>query len=394
MSQVASTQTLSPLPLPKGIRSGFVEPPASELSIHVLEAGNRGKPLILLLHGFPEIAFSFRKILEPLAEAGYYVVAPDARGCGRTMGWDNRPYDQIDLSTFSMTNLVRDVMLLVYELGYSKVHCVLGHDYGARTAAIAALSRPDIFQCVVLVSYPYGGPPKIKIGNRKLPDTPSARTDDAEPPDPVLAPLASLPEPRKPYKWYYASPEAPADLLKPISGLKEFLRGYFYLKSANWPGNHVHPLKEWSAEELAKMPYYYTMPLDCGMRDAVRRELQRSGCSPESSTAWLSDVDLDAYVGEFARTGFQGSLSWYRIATSSRLQRDLALFADKRLEPPFLNVLGKSDWGAYQIPGALESMPKTCDRFRGTRWVEQAGHFPHQEQPQEVVDAVLELCKE
>ena len=83
---------LLPLPddvLPSGIRSRFVHD-INRLRIHVLEAGfeTRGRPLVLLLHGFPELAYSWRKIMLPLAAAGFRVVAPDQRGYGRTTGWD------------------------------------------------------------------------------------------------------------------------------------------------------------------------------------------------------------------------------------------------------------------------------------------------------------------
>ena len=172
--------------------------------------------------------------------------------------------------------------------------------------------------------------------------------------------------PRKPYKWYYAGPDAADEMLHPLAELKSFLRGYFYLKSASWPGNAPHPLKEWSAPELAKMPYYYTMPLQAGMRNAVRLELERSACTPEASEAWLPDEDLDVYAIAFAHTGFQGPLSWYRVSTSSRLQRDLALLSGLRMQPPCLLILGEKDWGAYQIPGSLDKMPAACEKFQGT----------------------------
>jgi len=73
--------------LATGIRSHVMEN-INGLSMHVLEAGEAGHPRVLLLHGFPELAYSWRKIMLPLADAGYHVVAPDQRGYGRTTGWD------------------------------------------------------------------------------------------------------------------------------------------------------------------------------------------------------------------------------------------------------------------------------------------------------------------
>jgi pimeloyl-ACP methyl ester carboxylesterase len=117
----------------------------------VLEAGfyPKGRPCVLMLHGFPEIAYSWRKIMLPLAEAGYYVVAPDQRGYGRTTGWDD-DYDG-DVDSFRRFNLVRDALGLVSALGYRSVAAVVGHDHGAPNAAYCALLRPDVFRSVVLI---------------------------------------------------------------------------------------------------------------------------------------------------------------------------------------------------------------------------------------------------
>ena len=75
--------------MPDGVRARFVDG-VNGLSMHILEAGfeTPGRPLVLLLHGFPELAYSWRKIIVPLAEAGFQIVAPDQRGYGRTTGWD------------------------------------------------------------------------------------------------------------------------------------------------------------------------------------------------------------------------------------------------------------------------------------------------------------------
>src|SRR5271155_1336459 len=123
---------MDPLPadlLPRGVRSRFVEG-VNGLRLHILEAGfeTRGRPCLLLLHGFPELAYSWRKVIAPLAALGYHVVAPDQRGYGRTTGWDGA-YDG-DLAAFRMLNLVRDAIGLVAALGYREVAAVIGHDFG------------------------------------------------------------------------------------------------------------------------------------------------------------------------------------------------------------------------------------------------------------------------
>ena len=130
--------------------------------MHLLEAGQvapdgTSKPLLLLLHGFPELAYSWRHQLTALAQAGFHVVAPDQRGYGRSTGSDDR-YEG-DWRASNMPNLVSDVLALVQALGHTKVHAVIGHDFGSPVAAWCALMRPDVFQSVVMMSAPFGGPP-------------------------------------------------------------------------------------------------------------------------------------------------------------------------------------------------------------------------------------------
>ena len=105
------------MPLPNAIRSRHLDN-SNGLSMHLLEAGfeERNRPLIVLLHGFPELAYSWRKILLPLANAGYHVVAPDQRGYGDTHGGDHC-YEG-NLASFRFLNLVRDTLGLVSALGH------------------------------------------------------------------------------------------------------------------------------------------------------------------------------------------------------------------------------------------------------------------------------------
>src|SRR5437879_2435648 len=139
--------------LQDGVRARFVDG-INGLRMHLLEAGFEmpGRPLVLLLHGFPELAYSWRKLIVPLAEAGFHVVAPDQRGYGRTTGWDP-DYDG-DLASFRLLNAVRDALGLVAALGYASAAAVIGHDFGASVAAWCAVVRPDVFRSVPLVSGP------------------------------------------------------------------------------------------------------------------------------------------------------------------------------------------------------------------------------------------------
>ena len=105
---------LPPLPLPVGITSRDVDCRESVgLNFHILESGNPDDPLLLLIHGFPELAFSWRKVMPTLAASGdvgkkYHVVAIDQRGYGRTTGWDTRDFQHVDLNSFTFLQLVAD----------------------------------------------------------------------------------------------------------------------------------------------------------------------------------------------------------------------------------------------------------------------------------------------
>jgi pimeloyl-ACP methyl ester carboxylesterase len=361
---------LAPLPLPPGVRSRHV-PDVNGLAMHILEAGwQGGRPLVLLLHGFPELAFSWRKVIAPLAEAGFHVVAPDQRGYGRTTGW-NADYDG-DLAPFRMTNLVRDVLALVTALGSREVHAIVGHDFGSPVAANCALIRPDVFQRVVLMSAPYGGPPQPR----------SAPAPDIE------KALRKLDRPRKHYQWYYSTREADKNMREWPQGIHAFLRAYYHYKSADWRDNKPYPLQAWSADEVAKMPTYYIMNADEGMAETVAPYMPSR--AEIAACKWLTEDELAVYAGEFQRTGFQGGLQWYRCNLPGSLNQELDLFAGRTIDVPSLFIAGKSDWGVYQVPGTFEKMQQSaCAQMRGAHLIDGAGHWVQQERPRETLDLLL-----
>jgi pimeloyl-ACP methyl ester carboxylesterase len=327
------------------------------------------------------MAFSWRKVMPGLADAGYYVVAFDQRGYGRTTGWDDSTFAKTDMSQFTMTNLVRDVVVLVHALGYREVKSIVGHDFGGVTSSLCALMRPDLFKSVVMMSHPFkekGGLPfNIAHGEEQSPPT---SVD-------IQRELAKLPQPRKHYKWYNSTAVAALQWAAPYQGLKEFLRGYLHVKSADWAGNDPHPLQGWAASELAKMPYYYIMPLHQSMPEVVASMME--GEDAAKTESWISNEDLEVFVKEWTRTGFQGGLNWYRTATDPSKTADLALYAGRKIECPAVFISGAKDWGNYQEPGAIEKFPQTCSQFKGVKFIDGAGHWPQQEQPEKVMKELL-----
>ena len=375
--------SLADLPMPAGIRSRLI-PGINGLTMHVLEAGVAGRPCVLLLHGFPELAYSWRKVMLPLAAAGFHVVAPDQRGYGRTAGWDNG-YDG-DLGAFRMLNVVRDVLGLVLALGHRTVACVVGHDFGSPVAAYCALVRPDVFRSVVMMSAPFAGPPVLPFGAAE------GRPNAATAPRKILDDLAALERPRKHDHWYYSTREADGDMRHAPQGIRAFLRAYYHHKSADWSGNRPFRLAAWSAAELAKMPTYYIMDLAKGMAETVAAEMPSA--SDIAACRWLTEQELGVYSAEFARTGFQGGLQWYRCRTAGKPNADLELFSGRTIDVPSCFIAGANDWGVYQKPGDFEQMQTAaCRRMLGCHLVPGAGHWVQQEQPARVTELLLRFVQ-
>lgn len=350
--------------LPDGVTARKVSG-VNGLEMRILEAGPEDAPLILLLHGFPELAYSWRRIIAPLAAKGYRVVAPDQRGYGGTTS-AAAGYD-VDLAPFGMLNLVEDVASLIAALGREGAAAVIGHDFGSPVAAWCALTRPELFGGVVMMSAPFGGPPGDAPG-------PAASFHDD---------LLRLDPPRKHYQWFYGERGAEADMLRGRPDFMRFMRAYYHCKSADWPGNAPHRLPDWSAEAIGVMPRYYIMEDGVGMFDTALSMAPADG----AQCAWLTDAELGVYVDAFLAGGLQAPLNWYRHQTGSK--PELAAWAGESISIPAAFVAGAQDWGVWQAPGALEAMETSaCADWRGTTLIDGAGHWVQQEQPTQVLAAL------
>ncbi|KAF9233201.1 Alpha/Beta hydrolase protein [Melanogaster broomeanus] len=360
-------------------------------------------PLILLLHGFPELAYSWRKILAPLSEArgGYHVVAPDLRGYGRT---------QQGPAPFHVLNIVEDICALVHALGHRSVAMLVGHDFGSPVAGHCVLARPALFESVVFMSAPFTGVGGAQSASPSQSDSAAAdsvgtATDKpvSVPVDAVATALEALTPPRKHYTAYFCTPDANREMLgaRP-EDLHSFLGGYYHMKSGAWEGNTARPLPSASnaartvpevARDLAALPEYYVMPLGENMRQVITRHARQ-----DPRFAWPLDDDGGAdagavYTDAFARTGFQGALNYYRCALAppppERVDELVAL-SGRRVSIPAAFIAGARDWGVYQTPGAVEKTKQLCGmESEDLVLIEGAGHWVQQEAPERVIAELL-----
>ena len=224
---------------------------ANGIRMHIAEQG-RG-PLVLLCHGFPETWYSWRHQLSALAAAGYRVVAPDMRGFGQT----DRPADP---TQYTQLHMAGDMVGLLDALEVEHA-VIVGHDWGGPVAWTCALTRPDRFRAVAALSVPY-----IPRGVVRPTDGLRFQAGD-----------------NFMYMLYFQEPGvAEAELEQDV---RSTIRRVLYWGSGESPGRAPKPK---TAKFLDLMDDPPTLP------------------------AWLTEADVDHYVGEFTRTGFTGGLNWYR----------------------------------------------------------------------------------
>ncbi len=301
--------------------------------LHVTEQG--AGPLVLLCHGWPELAYSWRHQMPALAAAGYRVVAPDMRGFGQSEA-------PADANAYSLLHTVGDMVALVAALGESQA-VIVGHDWGAPVAWTAAMLRPDVFRAVVAMSVPHR----------------------ARGPVPPLAALRA--QGIETFYWqYFQTPGvAEAELETDVAAS---MRRILYSGSGDAPPGRTLELL------LPKGGGFLDLTLD-----------------PESLPAWLTRDDLETMVAEYRRTGFRGGLNYYR--NLDRNWELLAPWQGAKIRQPALFIAGTRDVVIASPAGqkSLADMPGHVTGLRRTLLIEGAGHWIQQERPAEVNAALLEF---
>ncbi|CAM5627457.1 alpha/beta fold hydrolase [Streptomyces canarius] len=306
---------------------------------HAVQQGHQG-PLVLLLHGFPESWYAWRHQLPVLAAAGYRAVAIDVRGYGRS----SKP-ESVD--AYRMLDLVADNVAVVEALG-ERSAVVVGHDWGASIAAVSALTRPDVFRAVGLLSVPYtppGGPRPSEVFAAMAGEGPGKGTGDG----------TGDGAGEEFYVSYFQRPGRAEAEIEP--DMRGWLAGFYAAVSAD-----TMPAPD------APAPYFVSP-------GGTLRDRFPAGVLP----SWLGERDLDVYAGEFERTGMTGALNRYR-----NMDRDWADLADRAGAPiaqPSLFIGGERDASLAWPAGALNAFPETLPGLVGLHILDGCGHFVQQERP-------------
>lgn len=306
---------------------------AKEITLAVTEAGSG--PAVVLLHGFPELAYSWRHQVPALAAAGYHVIAPDQRGYGAS----SRP---AGVESYDLDSLSADVVALLDALGEREA-VVFGHDWGSPVAWHTALNYPERVRAVGSLSVPY---------SPRASRPPLETMREAAGPDHIF------------YIDYFQPPGvADAEL---AADVRASLLGFMWSISGDAP-----------REERFR-------PIRRGARfiDSIT--------VPPGLPSWLTADNLDVYVDAFTRTGFTGGLNWYRNV--ERNWRNAERLADAKVTQPALFITGSRD--PARNPAAIARLAENVPHLVASHVLEGCGHWTQQERPAEVNRLLLAFLAE
>ena len=302
------------------------------VQLHTVEAGESGAPVVVLAHGFPELAYSWRHQIPVLAAAGYHVLAPDQRGYGRS----TRP---ADIAAYNVADLSADLIGLLDDVGADKA-VFIGHDWGAQVAWGSAQLHPDRLAAVVGLSVP--AVPRAKV--------------------------------------------APTQAFRAIFG-----DNFFYMLYFQQPGVADAELDADPAKTLRRVIFGQGAPGD----QAAAMRMLRPGPEglieripePDGLPSWISADELDHYVAEFSRTGFTGGLNWYR-----NMDRNWEIQGN--LESAAITVPAMFIGGTDDLVLGFMSTDRAKEVITGPYrevLIEGAGHWLQQERPDRVNELLLEF---
>ena len=303
------------------------------IELDVIEAGDPSAPAIVLCHGFPESAHSWRHQIGPLAAAGYHVLAPDQRGYAGSSAPD-------DVEAYGIRHLTGDLLALLDDTGHDDAIFV-GHDWGALLVWDLARLHPERVRAVICASVPFT-------------------------------------------QW----PAPPTQLFKMASG-----DNFFYILYFQEVGPAEAELGADTERTMRTVLWAASgegFPDDAAGADPRRgQRLPRlddhRGPAPAELPAWLTAEDLAVYVAQFERSGFFGPVSWYR-----NLDANYEVVKDRPVpQMPTAFIGGTRDMVIASRPGYVEAMEALLPHHLGSVLIEGAGHWTQQEAPDAFNEALL-----
>ncbi|TPG31278.1 alpha/beta hydrolase [Mycobacterium hodleri] len=302
------------------------------VTLRVMEAGDRGAPVVVLAHGFPELAYSWRHQIPVLAAAGYHVLAPDQRGYGGSSAPSK-------IEDYDILKLTGDIAGLLDDVGAEKATLV-GHDWGSVVATNFPLLYPDRISACATLSVP-----------------------------PIPRPL-----------------DPPT-----VSWRRAFGENFFYILYFQEPGPADTELGSDPARTMRRMmggikstdgTNVFLQMATPGPEGFIERLPE-----PDDTPEWITQDEVDHYVAEFTRGGFSGPLNWYR--NFDRNWELTATTPSKTINVPTLFIGGTADPALAMTP-----RDRVLDVVSGPYrevMIEGAGHWLQQERPAEVNAALLEF---
>jgi pimeloyl-ACP methyl ester carboxylesterase len=314
------------------LRHGFAN--TNGIRMHYVEAGSG--PLVVLCHGWPESWYSWRHQLSALAEAGFWVVAPDQRGYGET----DKPEA---IEAYHILNLVSDIVGLVNSLGQERA-VIVGHDWGAPVAWTSALIRTDMFRGLGLLSVPY--------------------------------------MPRSPIR--------PEEYFKAITQHKNFYQDYF-----QEPGKVE---KELEADvHRSMLSVLYTASGDAPAEDRFKFLFEKNQrfadtfVIPDKLPPWLTEQDLAFFTNEFKQTGFRGGVNWYRNAQRNW---EITPFLDgAKIIRPTVFAAGDRDIVMDMAAEGYKNLENYVANLYKKHLIPGAGHWIQQERPREINQLLIDFLR-
>jgi pimeloyl-ACP methyl ester carboxylesterase len=302
------------------------------VQLHTVEAGAPDAPVVVLAHGFPELAYSWRHQIPVLAAAGYHVLAPDQRGYGRS----TRP---ADIADYNIAALSGDVVGLLDDVGAEKA-VFIGHDWGAPVVWSSAQLHPDRVAAVVGLSVP-------PVPRSQVPPTQAFRTIFGD---------------NFFYMLYFQEPGvADAELdADPARTIKRMIGGP---PRSDDPAAALRMIRPGSAGFIDRLPESDGLP------------------------DWISPQEIDHYITEFTRTGFTGGLNWYR-----NLDRNWEILADPpaaTIDVPAMFIAGTDD-PVLSFMRRDRAADVVTGRYREVL-IDGAGHWLQQERADEVNEVLLDF---